>query len=90
MLTKFNSKLLGKRRLARIEIKEEQIFGWMQVDAQCKFKTVEGLPEGAIFIGSFHDPAKLTISLIFYHPTFPIVNVGSEIPQIPWTVSYAN
>jgi len=89
MLTKINPQILGERRLARIEIEAEQLFEWMQIDAEHRFKTVKGLPKGAVFIASFHDPARLTISFIFYHPAFQIINIGSEIPQIPWTVTDA-
>ena len=43
---------------------------------------VEGLPDGAVCVGSFFDWQSMTGYITFQHKSFPIIPLGSIIPIV--------
>jgi len=79
----------GERRIARIVVTDENLIRMMFTNFEAKIKTIQGLPEEAVFLTAVNDPAKSECWFFFYHPSFESVPLGKEIPEIPWRVSNA-
>ena len=70
------------RNLARVSFSVELIQTLITEDGPVTFECTKGIPTDAIFIGLVEDAGKLSVSAILYHPSFPVVREGGEIPII--------
>lgn len=71
------------RRLARVRVADEILAELMTQGYEVeRLKCVEGLPPGALLIGSYPDGAKQSTYLIFAHESFAPVLPGHEAPEI--------
>lgn len=72
------------RRIVRVSIEPSLLQNMFTVGRTFDGVTVaEGLPEGAMCVGSAYDPQRLTAELFFVHESFDIVDTGNMVPQFP-------
>lgn len=71
------------RRLAKVWVTPELLLGRMETGGLSAFvECVDGLPPGAVWIGSHEDRTRHLVGLVFYHPTFAEICVGEELPIV--------
>lgn len=78
-----------ERRLAKIVVPNENLIQMMFTNYSARLKTIQGLPEGAVFISAINDAETGDCWFIFYHPSFQEVPLKNVIPEIPWRLSNA-
>jgi hypothetical protein len=73
-----------RRNLIGVEISEDLLrqmmtTGWRPDEG---LECTRGLPRDAAFIASVFRHETLTVLVIYYHPSFPEVPPGEEIPRM--------
>ena len=72
----------ANRRLVAVPIASHYLIETMMEGYNSHFKCVKGIPKDAVFISDYYDPTKRCGMLLFYHPSFKCVGLGSEIPVV--------